>query len=242
MFIYREIHPDFTTLYQFLSGELSMPCLNPKSGLVRVFNGLPTEAKLDVYIDEILLAKELSYKEFSRAIVSSALKNNNVKVYISSELDRPIIDTQIQIPSGGGGTLAVVGSLENPSILIVEGDYKQPFYPDKSVIRYANLTDEDLTINVVRSNNIISSETVKSNEYNRYKTINPQTYQFQFVLADSLGTNVISAAIHELKPTRIYTFYLVGSLDPTSNYQLELVISVDMSTVIKQCPTNMKRF
>jgi len=116
----RQQYPDFTTLYQFLNSELSsLLCLNYKSTLVRAFNAIPSDIKLDVYIDEILLARELEYKQFSYSIAISTLKSYNVKVYVSNQLDTPIVDTQIQIPQGTIATLAIVGSIEEPNMLII---------------------------------------------------------------------------------------------------------------------------
>lgn len=239
----QQQYPDFTTLFQFLTNEISsLPCLSYKTGFVRMFNALPSDVKFDVYIDGILLAKELAYKQFSYSIAASAYKVHNLKVFISDKLDTPIIDTTVQVNAANVETLAIVGSVENPRISIIVGEPGQPIYQDKSLIRYANLTDKDITANVLIGNRLISSKTIKSNEYNKYDTANPNTYKFEFVLADSPVDTFKSSTIHSLRPTRIYTFYLVGDTDANSNYPLELVIAVDVVSLIKQCPPNMPGF
>jgi len=237
----RKQYPDFTTLYQFLNSELpSILCLNYKSTLIRAFNAIPSDIKLDVYIDEILLARELEYKQFSYSIAASTLKSYNVKIFVSSQLDIPIIDTQIQIPQGNIATLAIVGSIENPNILIIKASPPQQFYSDRSLIRYVNLVNSDLMVNIMLSKNIVSSKTVKSNEYSLYEPIVPGLYQFQFILDNNSVDDFKTSTNHELKATRIYTFYLIGNSDVNSDFPIELVISVDVITVIKSCPPNIK--
>lgn len=243
MYSKRQQYPDFTTLFQYLTSEVSsLPCLNNKTGLVRTFNVLPSDVKFNVYIDNILLGKELEYKQFSYYIAVSALKSHNVKVFRSDNLNTPIIDTQVQIHPANVETLAIVGSVENPSILMITGESEQPIYSDKSLIRYANLADRNITVNVLSSNKIVSSKNINHNEYNRYEIITPGTYQFEFILTDATANTFQTSSIHELNFTRIYTFYLVGSLDINSIYPLELVISVDIISVIKKCPDIMKSF
>jgi hypothetical protein len=239
----RQQYPDFTTLFQFLNSEISsLPCLTYKTGFVRMFNALPSDVKFDVYIDGVLLAKDLEYKQFSYSIAASAFNIHNIKVFISDNLDIPIIDTQLQINAANMQTLAIVGSVENPSILTIIGDPGQPIYQDKSIIRYANLTNKDITVNALIGNRLVSSKTIKSNEYNRYDTANPETYNFEFVVSDASVDAFKASAIHRLRPTRIYTFYLVGSTDANSNYPLELIISVDVVSLLKLCPANMPGF
>jgi hypothetical protein len=242
LFIYRQQLPDYTTLFQFLNSELALPCLPYKVGLIRVFNAIPSEAKFDVYVDEILLARELKYKQFSYSIAISTLTTHNIRVFDSSKPDSPIIETQIQIPQGHVATINIIGNIQNPQIFMLTTSSNQPTYSDRALIRYANLSDSDITVNVVKSKNVISTTIVKAKEVSKYSVIAPETYQFQFILTDSVGNDVLSSTIFEIKSTRIYTFYIVGNQTKNTNYPLELVITVDIMTVIKQCPPMMNRF
>lgn len=236
LFIYRQQYTDFTTLFQFLNNELGKICLPYKVSLVRALNAIPSDAKLDVYVDEILLARELKYKQFSYAIAVSTLRSHNIRVFDSSKPDSPIIETQIQIPEGHIATIAITGTIENPKILMLTSSSNQPTYSDRALIRYSNLSNSDITVDVIKSQNVISSKIVKANHEGQYEIIAPETYKFQFKLTDSVGNNVSSSAIHEIKPTRIYKFYLVGSPTNNQDYPLEPVLAVDIMTVIKQCP------
>jgi hypothetical protein len=229
------------TLFTFLTGELSLPCLDNSSGFIRVFNALPSDAKFDVYIGDVLLAKELAYKQFSFYIPGSAIISHNIRVFNSLNPNTPIIDTQIEITPANVETVCINGTIQNPKILKVTGDPTQQTYRDKASIRYANLTKDTMIINVATANNIIAYITLKPDEYNSYLVADPGIYRFRFIEADSPNNNNSSTVSHTLNPTRIYTFYLVGELGPNSKYPLELVISVDITTVIKTCPPDMIR-
>jgi hypothetical protein len=242
LFIYRQQLPDYTTLFQFLNSELSLPCLPYNVGLIRAFNAIPSDVKLDVYVDKILLARELKYKQFSYSIATSTLTTHNIRVFDSSKPDSPIIETQIQIPQGHVATINIIGTIQNPQIFMLTTSSNQPTYSDRALIRYANLYDSDITVNVVKSKNVISTTMVKAKEVSKYSVIAPGTYQFQFSLTDSIGNNFLSSNIYEIKSTRIYTFYLVGSPTNDPNYPLEIIRTVDIMTVIKQCPPMMNRF
>jgi hypothetical protein len=237
----RQHTQETPTLFSFLNNELSLPCLDYNSGFVRVFNALPSDAKFDVYIDNRLLSKELAYKQFSYYIPTPSLESHNVKVFNSLSPDIPIIDTQINITHANVETLCIIGTLQNPRLLLVTGDPTQQVYRDKASIRYANLTDDNIIINITTSDNIIVYVPLKSGEYNNYLVADPETYKFRFILADNPDSNYTPTSTHNLNPTRIYTFYIVGNLDITSKYPIELVVSVDMTTVIKTCPPDMKR-
>lgn len=231
---------DTPTLFSFLNNELSLPCLYYSSGFVRAFNALPSEVKFDVYIDNILLAKELGYKQFSYYIPRAALVGHNVKVFNSSSPDTPIIDTQINLTNANVETLCIVGDLQSPRLLNVIGDPTQQVYRDKASIRYANLTDDEIIINVTFDGASVFIP-LGPYLYNTYLVADPAEYNLKFILASSPDSNYKPSSIHTLNPTRIYTFYIVGKLDISARYPLEIVISVDMTTVIKTCPPDMKR-
>ena len=168
-------------LYKFITEELFLPCIPYNTSLVRCFNALPIETKLDVYIDDELLGKDLSYKQFSYYIPVLESKTHNIKVFISGENNTPIIDKQIQLHQSYVETLSIVGSIESPDILAVVGNPTQQPYPDKSVIRYANLSQSNIVINVSLNNNVIQSGPLNINEYNEYSLLNPIMYKFDFI-------------------------------------------------------------
>lgn len=236
----RQLIQPSPTLFTFLNNELSLPCLDNSSGFIRVFNALPSDAKFDVYVDDTLLAEELAYKQFSYYIPRPALKAYNIKVFNSLDHNTPIIDTQIEITPGNVETLCINGTVQNPKLVKITGDPTQQTYRDKASIRYANLTKDSIIINVSTTNNIVSYINLKPDEYTRYIVIDPGTYKFRFIQVGSPDNNSPTVS-HTINPTRIYTFYLVGELDSNSKYPLELVISVDMTTIIKTCPPDMIR-
>lgn len=232
-------------LFQFLTDELSAPCIAYNTTLFRVFNSLPSDSKLDVYLNDELLAKDLGYKQFSYYIPILETDIHSIKIFISGGNGSPVIDKLIQIHQSSAETLAIVGTIENPSILDIRGEPTHQPYPDNSLVRYANLSQNNVIVNVILNNNIIQSGPIDINNYNKYSLLDPTMYTFNFVLNNSPNDISQTSATHILKPTRMYTFYLVGSLDTQSqvysSYPLELVISVDISTLIKKCPEDMKR-
>lgn len=234
---HNEVPP---TLFSFLNNELSLPCLDYNSGFVRAFNALPSDVRLDVYIDNRLLAKELGYKQFSYYIPTPTLESHTIKVFYSSNPNIPVIDIQINITNANVETLCIVGDLQSPRILMVTGDPTQQVYRDKASIRYANLTHDDLIINVTFDSNTAFMP-LASYQYNRYLVADPETYTLKFILASNPENNYQPTSTHTLNPTRIYTFFIIGNLDIYSRYPLEIVVSVDMTTVIKTCPPDMKR-
>lgn len=229
-------------LYEFLTKELILPCLSSNTSIIRAFNALPSDTKLNVYLDNELLASELEYKQFGFYIPIIESNIHNIRVFVSGEKNTPIIDTQVEIYQSRIETLAIVGTLQNPSILKISGDPNQEIFLDKSVIRYANLSQSNVVINVISNNKVIQSGPLNINEYNKYSLLNPGLYEFEFV---NPVDNFKTSSTHILKSTRVYTFYLVGTLDSNSpmylSYPLELVISVDISTMVKECPEDMKR-
>jgi hypothetical protein len=231
------------SLYEFLTKEISLPCIAYNTSVIRVFNALPSDAKVNVFLGDDLLASELEYKQFGFYIPILEAETYNLRVFVSGKSDNLIIDTKIELYQLQIETLAIVGTLQNPSILRISGEPRQEPYIDKSVIRYANLSKSNVVINVISNKNVIQSGPLNINEYNKYSPLDPGLYEFEFV---NQKDNFKTSVEHILKNTRIYTFYLVGTLDSNSpmylSYPLELVISVDLATVIKHCPPDMKRY
>jgi len=116
-------------------------------------------------------------------------------------------------------------------------DVDQNVMPDETKIRFYNLDSSNVNFNMsVPSGSI--SRSLSTGEGTDYTNINPGQHSFQ-VRSSNENIQPINITIY-LKPGRIYTLYITGSVDPNSpSYSQgnipQVILSVDGNTVLPKC-------
>lgn len=195
---------------------------------VRVLHAAPGAPPVDIYLNNRLIIRRLSYKDFSVYLpVSNG--NYNIKVYPAGTTQNPVIDTNLEIPAKAIFTIAAIGTLPNLSLQpILEPII--PTEPGKVYIRFVHLSPNTPSVNLTLSDGTVLFKNLQYKEVADYIRVDPGTYSFELRLTSS-NERILYVPNQHLRPNRIYTFYAVGLADKTP--PLQALIPLDGNTYLK---------
>jgi len=220
-------------------GDSQLPaCLTSKYSFIRVFNSLIKPEALDVYMNnEFLLAKDLKALQTSSYVPGSGGKYS-IQVYLSNTKDNPLLEVDdMEIIEGQLMTIAITGDLNNLKLVPIIDDVEQKPIPNKSVVRFYNLTTDSLIFLMVSGGYKLARK-VESMSGNEYMEVLAETYQVGVLPADGIG-QILSTDL-KMNADKIYTLYCVGTSNPELKklglgYNFKIVQVVDGNTIIKKC-------
>jgi hypothetical protein len=225
---------DEPPIIKFLN-ELTFPCVSSGFSYIRILNASIVTAKIDVYIDDTPIAKNLVYKDFSNYFpILNGM--HNIRIYLSNNLNTPIFQLNANIAGGKVLTLPLEGNLDDLALHSVEEDLSQRIYPDRATFRIVNLTREQISIDV---------KTVRTQEQVYNNILSPKgvsEYTLVYIGEYRISINLKGQEIYQLVqnipiyPSSIYALYIVGSLNPNSLLRpLEIAKISEGSVIIRPC-------
>lgn len=194
---------------------------------VRLFHAVPGAPAVDVYINDKLIAKRLSYGNFTDYI-PLANGTYNVEVYPAGQEGSPILTINLPIADRKIYTLAVIGMLPRIGILPIEDGYEQ-LSPYRTNIRFANLSSNAPGLDLVLRDGMSLFSDINFTEVSDYIPLNAGDYSF-FVRPTSTVNNLIYLPVR-LLPNRNLTFYVLGDYNQPSS--LAVFIPMDGSTYLR---------
>ena len=217
--------------------EQVLPCTPPEYSFVRIFHSLPELPPIDIYVNNMLRAKNLRYKDMT-PYMPSAFENYQVQIFLSGDTSNPIINiSDLTIPRGQIITFAATGSLSDMILTAIIDDINVNVDPDETKIRFYNLDVSPITFSISLPGGSIS-RSLSTGQGTEYIEINPGEHIFQ---VNSANQNIPPISVNlNLKPGRIYTLYTTGSMDPTSPGYTQgnipqIILTVDGNTFLKKC-------
>ncbi|KOA19218.1 hypothetical protein CLHOM_23240 [Clostridium homopropionicum DSM 5847] len=186
---------------------------------IRIFHASPDAPPVDVYANGNLIAKNLTYKEFTQYIPVST-GSYNITVYPSGQTTNPIINSNIYIPENAVFNVAAIGNLPNISLYTIpEPTAAQKF--GRPCIRFIHLSPNAPAVDIKLSDGTKVFNNVGYKDITDYACVPSGTYTFTVSPA---GTNNVLLTVPNirLEPDNYYTIYAVGQVgkDPT----LEVIV------------------
>ena len=217
--------------------ELEEPCVTRICSLIRVFQSIPELPPIDVYINDLMFARNFKYKDMSQ-YKTSCFETYNIKIFPTGTTDKPLAAIEnMQVPVGQIITFAITGSEENINVLPIIDDINECILPDQTKIRFYNLDNSNISLSMSLPNGSIT-ETLSYNQSTNYRLINPGRRSLRI---GSSNPNLRPIDMNvELKPGRIYTLYITGSMDPNDTGYLtgnipQIILAVDGNTLYGKC-------
>lgn len=201
--------------------------VKPNTSYIRVFHAAPESPRVDVYSNGRLIAKNISYRNFS-VYLPIMPGINNIKVFVAGKVTNPIINYNFNVPNEQIFTLAVIGEGNNVSLLpIVEPRMTRT--PGKVYVRFAHLSPNTPNVNFTLTSGTTLFKDIQYKEVSEYASVNPGTYNFE-IRAVSNNERILYIPNIRLIPNRIYTIYAVGLSGGTP--PLQVVIPLDGNTYL----------
>lgn len=212
--------------------ELLDPCLDEQASLARVLNAAPGVSSFDIYVNDVPRIMNIEYKELTNYFPTRP-GTRNTKVYESQSNNLLLELTDIDIVPGQILTVAAFGSSDNLQYMPIIDDINENVMPDKTKIRFYNLDSYDISFTLTAPGNSMSSN-LSSGNGTKYTEINAGDYRLEIRSTNPININI------RLNQGRIYTVYIISSVDPSSSSYNQanipqVILAVDGNTLFNKC-------
>ena len=200
----------------------------PEKSFVRIFHASPNAPAVDIYLNNKIIARNLSYKQFT-PYVSVAPGVYNVRIFPTGTTASPVINTNYTFRANVIQTIAASGNLNDIELLPFE-EPKLPQVPGKAHVRFVHLSPNTPAVDITLPNGNVIFKDISFEETSEYIPLSAGTYTLQ---ARPTGTTnvVLTVPNVNLRTGRYYTVYAIGLLNETP--ALEVVIPLDGNSYIE---------
>lgn len=195
---------------------------DPSLNYFRVLHAVPDAPSVDVYANDKLVVKNISYRNYT-PYIPLAPGNYIISLYVSGSKYSPILTNMLSVTQNDILTIAIAGTLSTIGFLSIIDD-NIPSDPRRAVLRFAHLSPNTPAVDIALSDGTILFRNVSFKQLTRYLSVHPSNYTLQVQVA---GTTTVILTIPniELVPNKFYSVYAIGLLD--SNPQLEYLLTLD---------------
>lgn len=195
---------------------------------IRLFHAVPGAPSVDVYANDRIVARRLSYGQFTD-YTSLDAQTYNIQVYPAGRRDTPLLSINLPINEQTIYTLAIIGTLPQIGIIPIEDEYVDTSLV-RTNIRFANLSPNAPSLDLVLRDGPTVFSDIEYTEVSDYAPFAPGNYNF-FVRPYNRPINVLYLPTR-LLPRRNLTFYLIGLYNQQPS-NLQILIPMDGSTYLR---------
>lgn len=198
-----------------------------KSPFIRLLHASPNTPAVDIYANNNLVARNLTFKEFTEYFPVPA-NSYHIDAFPTGQKSNPVLSTSVSVPAGAILTIAGVGNAPNMSVLPVS-DRLMPIPPGKTYVKFVHLSPNAQSVDVTMPDGTKLFSSVKFKEVTNYRAVDPGQYTLQ---ARTAGTDkvILNVPNINLKPDRFYTIYAVGLAG--ENPTLQMLVALDGNSYI----------
>ena len=151
--------------------------VTPMTSYLRILHASPKSPAVDVYINDMLKFKNLTYKTFTDYIeVISG--NYNVKLYAAGSKTMPVLNKNIFVPPEKIYTVAAIGLLPNIDILPIP-EPKIDGREDKAYVKFAHLSPNTPAVDIALPDGTILFKNISYKQFTDYIEVSPGTYTLE---------------------------------------------------------------
>ncbi|WP_446899381.1 DUF4397 domain-containing protein [Clostridium sp. LBM24168] len=216
MFIYP--YPFYSNFYR---------AVNPISHM-RILNSSINSPAVDVYLNNRLFFRNLSFKSFSDYMPFPA-GSYNITIFPVGTTINPIFNRTLFIPPEKILTTAIIGNYPNVNILPIE-DVIIPKIPNKALVKFINLSEDSPNLNVSLQNGRTLFRDIPFKGMSVYEPLDPGVYKIYITDAAS-NKMLLNVPNIRLTPNRFYSIYAVGS--STQSPSMQVLIPLDGNSYLR---------
>lgn len=197
---------------------------------IRILHAVPNAPAVDVYANDVLIAKKLVYREFTEYLPVEP-GYYRIEIFPHGVKENPVFNARIEVSPNQIYTGAAVGLLPDIGLLVIQEPYEE-IPMGMAAIRVSHLSPTAPNVDVTLPNGQPLFSDVEYLETTEYLAVPPETYTLQLRVA---GTNDIVLTVPNIKLNegRYYTVYAVGL--PGDEPPLEVLIPLDGLTYLPIC-------
>lgn len=184
---------------------------------------------IDIFINDVPIVKDLSYRNFSQYYKASA-GFYNVKIYPAGNKNLILLEETIELNKNNIYTLAVMGTYDANGIeLNLIADHLRDIDKNYSYIRFINLSPSLENVDVVLNDKLEISQLSYGTE-SSYLEMKPGKYNFKAYSSEQEKL-VLENPNLILNAGKIYSGYIVGINNTKNN--LQILIPLEGATYLK---------
>jgi len=164
---------------------------------VRVLHASPDAPGVDVYLNNALIARNLTYQNFTEYLPLMEGRYN-VKVFATGTTSNPVIDTVVNIMPDSDYTIAATGLLKDIQPLVIN-DTSARISPNMSQVKFVHLVPDAPRVDVTLPDGKKLFKNIAFREVSKKLLVDPGKYTIQVRVA---GTDNIVLTVPNvmLKP------------------------------------------
>jgi hypothetical protein len=173
---------------------------------IRFLHASPDAPKVDVYINNTLHTKDVSYKNVSEYMLLP-LGKQQIDIYPGGNTENKLLSKKVTVESGKSYTLTIIGTVKN--LLLISYLNQSEVPAGEAKIRYLNISPDSHSLDIaVKDRDVIFSE-LTFKKASEYLGITPMTIDLEIREA---GTKNIILPLYKSKfsPNQVYTMVIVG--------------------------------
>lgn len=190
-------------------------------GYFRIFHTAPDVPSVDVYVDDKLVAENLSYGSYT-AYLPMLRENYQISLYKTGTKDSPLLTRIVTIQEGEKITLALATVESGLSFLIIP-DAQIIIDPSKSMLRFVHLSPNTPAVNITLPDEKVLFSNVEYRQITPYLSVEPSTYNLQ-VRAAATSEVLLDVPNVKVDADNYYTVYAIGLLKGEPPLQALLVL------------------
>lgn len=200
----------------------------------RIFHAVVDLPKVNVYINEMLLASNLNYGEFSK-FIPLLPGNYKITVYAAGRTSPPILESYIAINRNTAYTGALSGKMPNTadvSLRMIPEVRELVPITRMSAMRFTNLSPDTPALDLVSGDGTILFSDVEFGETTDNVAVPPGVYTLYVKIAGSENT-VLTVPEIEFERNMYYSLFTIGIYNGTPS--VELLIPEDGLNYLDLC-------
>ncbi|WP_434302772.1 DUF4397 domain-containing protein [Clostridium botulinum] len=195
---------------------------------IRILHATPDAPAVDIYINNNLISKGLSYKCFTEymPLISRVY---NIKVFSTDKKDVPVINKNIFIPPNSIYTIAATNFLKNMALFPILDKKLDNKNPNRAYVRFVHLSPNAPKLDFYMNSKEIFNNIDYKNITN-YSLVDSKNYTLNLKIANTQNT-ILTSPNANLKANKYYTVYAVGLANGKPS--LQVLIPLDGNSYIK---------
>lgn len=196
------------------------------ASFIRIINLSSALKRADIYANERIIAKNISFKKFTSYFVipSGQYKLN---IYASGKSSLPITEGVFNFIPDTIYTCVICGTHQAELIIIIDPIINTD--PEKANIRLVHLSQSAPEFNIVKSDNTILFHSGNYKNISEYYSLPPGKYILKAFIPDTYK-NLFVLTEAEIKSGWNYTLYVT---EASKNQNIQPILLIDGSTYIK---------
>lgn len=194
-----------------------MECLTiPEDGsLVRVFHAVPNAPAVDVYVNDILAFRNITFRQFTNYVPLTS-GQYTVRLFAAGTDEPALLTAELTVPLGEIYTATATGNIDDLQLLVLDDSTPTVPSDNESSFRVVHLAPNAPAVNL-QLDNIPVIQNISFREMTPYALVPPNTY---IVTVHNSLTNAFLLTFRiQLRPHYISTIYLIGDLPSLSAIQ-----------------------